>query len=205
MFWFKKEHIWKNISFLKNIFSFFSFLKNSRCWVKLKESLWQHVDEMYVKIYKSFTYAVTSTLPTDFHLCLHWNGELDPVFISACATGGRLTQSIAHVILIQVGLCTELFTGVGNLFLWQRCISGWIMACPCLGFILCFYCVSGFFSWHSQTAVELALLLWLFLFSAPQVIVHVLLMLECLAWQTWHRKEWYFSFILAVCPGLGSR
>ncbi|EOB01144.1 cAMP response element-binding protein 5 [Anas platyrhynchos] len=40
--------------------------------------------------------------------------------------------------------------------------------------------------------------------AAPQVIVHVLLMLECLAWQTWHRKEWYFSFILAVCPGLGS-
>lgn len=50
------------------------------------------------------------------------------LFISACVTGGVLTQSITHVILIQARLCTELLTGVGDLSLWQRCISGWVMA-----------------------------------------------------------------------------
>lgn len=48
--------------------------------------------------------------------------------ISACATGGGLTQSITHVISIQVGLCIELLTEVGDSYFWQRYILGWIMA-----------------------------------------------------------------------------
>lgn len=39
------------------------------------------------------------------------------LFISACVTGGVLTQSITHVILIQAGPCTELLTEVGDLSL----------------------------------------------------------------------------------------
>lgn len=54
-------------------------------------------------------------------------GSMGHVCTGACAAGGGLTLSITHGILIQVGLCTELRTGVGDLYFWQRYVSGWIM------------------------------------------------------------------------------
>lgn len=54
-------------------------------------------------------------------------GSMGHVCTGACAAGGGLTLSITHGILIQVGLCTELRTGVGDLYFWQRYVSEWIM------------------------------------------------------------------------------
>lgn len=119
-FLFKKERTWRHI--LLNSWKILVVgLKSKKFATAHRRNVCENAQVIYVCSY------LNPACRAPCVLALKW-GVSEPVCTNACATGRGLTQSVTHMILIQVGLCTERLMGVGDSHFWQRCILGWIMA-----------------------------------------------------------------------------
>lgn len=96
------------------------------CWVKIKR-VCDCIEQCVWKCTRNLRMQLPQPCPLDSVCACTEMGSTGHVGTGARAAGGGLTLSVTQGILIQVGLCTELRTGVGDLYFWQRCISGWIM------------------------------------------------------------------------------